>query len=87
MGVPFWTVPTIPRRASVEESLIKKVVVCTPTTLVKMGFHVLFVTAILNDFFCAANRYFIAKKQSQPAFTCSKLIIETLEQGVKYVQS
>ena len=24
---------------------------------------------------------------SQPAFTCSKLIIETVEQGVKYVQS
>ena len=24
---------------------------------------------------------------SQPAFTCSKLAIETLEQGVKYVQS
>ena len=24
---------------------------------------------------------------AQPAFTCSKLIIETLEQGVKYVQS
>ena len=23
---------------------------------------------------------------SQPAFTCSKLIIKTLEQGVKYVQ-
>ena len=23
----------------------------------------------------------------QPAFTCSKFIIETLEQGVKYVQS
>ena len=23
----------------------------------------------------------------EPAFTCSKLIIETLEQGVKYVQS
>ena len=23
----------------------------------------------------------------QPTFTCSKLIIETLEQGVKYVQS
>ena len=23
----------------------------------------------------------------QPAFTCSKLTIETLEQGVKYVQS
>ena len=26
-------------------------------------------------------------KHSQPAFTCSKLTIETLEQGVKYVQS
>ena len=26
-------------------------------------------------------------KGSQPAFTCSKLTIETLEQGVKYVQS
>ena len=24
---------------------------------------------------------------SQPAFTCSKLTIETLEHGVKYVQS
>ena len=23
----------------------------------------------------------------QPAITCSKLVIETLEQGVKYVQS
>ena len=25
--------------------------------------------------------------RSQPAFTCSKLTIETLEQGEKYVQS
>ena len=24
---------------------------------------------------------------TQPAFTCSKLTVETLEQGVKYVQS
>ena len=24
---------------------------------------------------------------TQPAFTCSKLTIETIEQGVKYVQS
>ena len=24
---------------------------------------------------------------TQPAFTCSKLTIETLEQGVKYIQS
>ena len=29
----------------------------------------------------------LKKNSSQPAFTCSKLTIETLEQGVKYVQS
>ena len=31
----------------------------------------------------------IMRKNSftQPAFTCSKITIETLEQGVKYVQS
>ena len=29
----------------------------------------------------------VGRIQSQPAFTCSKLTIETLEQGVKYVQS
>ena len=28
-----------------------------------------------------------AEKLTQPAITCSKLTIETLEQGVKYVQS
>ena len=27
------------------------------------------------------------KKGTQPAFTCSKLTTETLEQGMKYVQS
>ena len=27
------------------------------------------------------------KNSTQPAFTCSTLTIETLEQGVKYVQS
>ena len=27
------------------------------------------------------------REQTQPPFTCSKLTIETLEQGVKYVQS
>ena len=29
---------------------------------------------------------FIGNAVAQPAFTCSKLTIETLEQGVKYVQ-
>ena len=39
------------------------------------------------------NRPLVAKKRkgnlniSQQAITCSKLIIETLEQGVEYVQS
>ena len=31
--------------------------------------------------------YVWQKRLSQPAFTCSKLTIEKLEQGVKYVQS
>ena len=31
--------------------------------------------------------YFENVFATQPAFTCSKLTVETLEQGVKYVQS
>ena len=30
---------------------------------------------------------FVKVNPSQPAITCSKLTIETLEQGLKYVQS
>ena len=30
---------------------------------------------------------FLSNKPTQTAFTCSKLTMETLEQGVKYVQS
>ena len=30
---------------------------------------------------------FLYKRTSQPVFTCSKLALETLEQGMKYVQS
>ena len=33
------------------------------------------------------SKYLFTKTESQPAITCSKLIIETLEQGVIYVQS
>ena len=29
----------------------------------------------------------LSKEDAQPTFTCSKLTTETLEQGVKYVQS
>ena len=31
--------------------------------------------------------WFAITSHTQPAFTCSKLTIETLEQGVKYAQS
>ena len=31
--------------------------------------------------------FLFRRDPSQPAFTCSKITIETLEQGVKYVQS
>ena len=36
-----------------------------------------------------AKRYITENKtdESQPAITCSKLTIETLKQGVKYLQS
>ena len=29
----------------------------------------------------------VSREQYQPDITCSKLIIETLEEGVKYIQS
>ena len=35
----------------------------------------------------AADKGFTLAQVSQQAFTCSKLAIETLEQGGKYVQS
>ena len=40
-------------------------------------------------YFLTLAIFFFVRKQtlSQPAITCSKLTIETLEQGVKYVQS
>ena len=43
----------------------------------------------LNHFKCPQNQNRTAffAHDSQPAFTCSKLTTETLEQGAKYVQS
>ena len=35
----------------------------------------------------ATKRQVALRNQSQSAFTCAKLTIETLEKGVKYVQS
>ena len=40
------------------------------------------VTANIYTFFLAYDKIY-----SQPVFACSKLTIESLEQGVKYVQS
>ena len=40
------------------------------------------IESLLTDGFHVSHQAF-----SQLAFTCSKLTIETLEQGVKYVQS
>ena len=44
----------------------------------------------LNDVIVMYHRkfwHFSAQARVQPAFTCSLLTIETLEQGVKFVQS
>ena len=42
----------------------------------------------IDDIMNTALRHFYFQvKALQPVFTCSKLTIETLEQGVKYVQS
>ena len=46
--------------------------------------------AIVCNFLSLYHRcqtVYIILMPSQPAITCSKLTIETLEQGVKYVQS
>ena len=40
-----------------------------------------------EQFFLKKIRLYYAQFHTQPAFTCSKLTKETLEQGVKYVQS
>ena len=39
------------------------------------------------DIGCQRVKILVIKHTSQPAITCSKLTTETLEQGVKYVQS
>ena len=41
----------------------------------------------LCDFYGVWTHLFFPFVHSQPAFTCSKLRIETLEQDVKYAQS
>ena len=50
--------------------------------MVLLSFHTFF-----QKFFFQITLLNIFKLDSQPAIACSKLTIETLEQGVKYVQS
>ena len=49
-----------------------------------MSFHFAVVTLFLDK---GLISYTTKQQLTQSAFTCSKLTIETLEQGVKYVQS
>ena len=42
---------------------------------------------LLSQMQTSKNMLKVEQQPSQSAFTCSKLAIETLEQGVKYVQS
>ena len=54
------------------------------TTSKNQSFYVLMFLVGIDKWF---NLYFSGISISQPAFTCLKFTIETLEQGVKYVQS
>ena len=54
--------------------------------------EVITIFAFFIDFFFSPSAYAFIRKMlqwspTQPTVTCSKLTIETLEQGVKYVQS
>ena len=52
-----------------------------------IGFIGLYVINFLSKTTISLNDCNSTKVHTQPAITCSKLTIETLEQGVKYVQS
>ena len=55
--------------------------------------HLAFRISYFKDLQCFFSKFLapltmiVDPKVNQPAITCSKLTIETLEQGVKYVQS
>ena len=51
------------------------------------GFIGLYVINFLSKTTISLNDCNSTKVHTQPTITCSKLTIETLEQGVKYVQS
>ena len=41
----------------------------------------------LKSIYHSSHAVRLSRVSTQPAFTCSKLTIETLKQGVRYVQS
>ena len=49
--------------------------------------NVIYISTFQNNHYIYCVDYEKGSKTTQPAFTCSKLTIETLEQGVKYVKS
>ena len=56
-----------------------------PSSYVKLFYSFVIVRFIAESTLTLMNE--TGEALSQPAITCSKLTIETLEQGVKYVQS
>ena len=46
-----------------------------------------FIVLLLRSYVNWLEQNHCPQKLAQPAFTCSKLIIETLEQGVKHAQN
>ena len=51
------------------------------------GANVYYTLVLINDSHKPINKTWRLWQLTQPAITCSKLTIETLEQGVKYVQN
>ena len=57
------------------------------TTASDFLWHFQCITCFISDKSVSHSIILVLYQYSQPAITCSKLTIETLEQGVKYVQS
>ena len=60
---------------------------CRQWSKTAFGIEMKLLRAVEEDWNCRNPEHCGCKKTFQPAITCSKLTIETLEKGVKYVQS
>ena len=74
--------PSCRENLSVFKSMFSSLVFCDENTVLKW---VVFVK--INVGWLAHSILLCIHELTQPSITCSKLAIETLEQGVKYVQS